>query len=350
VKKYKVVSLFAGIGGIDLAFEQAGFDVVWGNEIDRYATLTYRANFPNHKLIEGDIKQVKTEEVPEFDVLIAGFPCQAFSVAGGQKGFNDERGKIFFEIIRFLKVKKPQVFLLENVRNLVNHNEGETLKKMLELLKSCGYWVKYDVLNAETHGNIPQNRERIFIVGFLKKSQYENFSFPSEIPLKTQIRDLVDFKEFQEKKYYYSSNNHGYYGELVREISQEDTIYQWRRVYVRKNKSNVCPTLTANLGTGGHNVPLIFTKQGIRKLTPRECFNLQGFPLTFKLPNLANCHLYKQAGNSVVVPLVRRIAENILAVLEKSFVKALFLKERTKENFSPTSKSNQKPSQNIPIP
>jgi DNA (cytosine-5)-methyltransferase 1 len=338
MKKYKVVSLFAGIGGIDLAFEQAGFSVVWSNEIDRYATMTYRENFPNHKLVEGDIKQVKIEEVPNFDILIAGFPCQAFSVAGEQKGFNDERGKIFFEIIRFLKAKRPQAFLLENVRNLVNHNEGETLKMMLELLKSCGYWVKYDVLNAETHGNIPQNRERIFIVGFSKKGQYENFFFPPEVPLKTQIRDLVDFKGFQEKRYYYSVDNHGYYDRLVQEINQGDTIYQWRRVYVRKNKSNVCPTLTANLGTGGHNVPLIFTKWGIRKLTPRECFNLQGFPSTFKLPNLANCHLYKQAGNSVVVPLIRRIAENILAVLEERVAKTFFLKERTKEkNFSETS-------------
>ncbi|CAG8838112.1 29742_t:CDS:2, partial [Gigaspora margarita] len=267
-KKYKVVSLFAGIGGIDLAFEQA----------DKYAAITYRANFPNHKLVEGDIKQVKTEEIPNFDILIAGFPCQAFSVAGEQKGFNDERGKIFFEIIRFLKAKKPKAFLLENVRNLVSHNEGETLKKMLELLKDCGYWVKYDVLSAETHGNIPQNRERIFIVGFQKKKQYETFSFPLEIPLKTQIKDLVNFQEFQEKKYYYSADNHG---------------------------------------TGGHNVPLIFTKQGIRKLTPRECFNLQGFPLTFKLPDLANCHLYKQAGNSVIVPLIKRIAENILVSIKR---------------------------------
>lgn len=317
MKKYKVVSLFSGIGGIDLAFRGAGFDIVWANEIDKYACQTYRVNFPNHRLVEEDIKQIKTEDVPNFDILIAGFPCQSFSVAGEQKGFNDERGKLFFEIVRFLKDKKPLAFLLENVRNLANHNKGETLKKMLELLKDCGYWVKYDVLSAETHGNIPQNRERIFIVGFREKKQCENFSFPLEVPLKTQIRDLVDFKGFQEKKYYYSVDNHGYYNELVREINLEDTIYQWRRVYVRQNKSNVCPTLTANLGTGGHNVPLIFTKQGIRKLTPRECFNLQGFPLTFKLPNLANCHLYKQAGNSVAVPLIKRIAKNILVSLRE---------------------------------
>lgn len=317
MKKYKVVSLFSGIGGIDLAFEQAGFNVVWANEIDKYAAITYRTNFSNHKLVEGDIKQVKTEEVPNFDILIAGFPCQAFSVAGEQKGFNDERGKLFFEIIRFLKEKKPLVFLLENVRNLVNHNEGGTLKKMLELLKDCGYWVKYDVLSADTHGNIPQNRERIFIVGFRSKKQHEKFSFPTEVPLKTQIKDLVDFESPQKKDFYYSADNHGYYDKLTQEITQENTIYQWRRIYVRKNKSNVCPTLTANLGTGGHNVPLIFTKWGIRKLTPQECFNLQGFPLSFQLPNLANCHLYKQAGNSVIVPLIRKIAENILISIKE---------------------------------
>jgi DNA (cytosine-5)-methyltransferase 1 len=317
MKKYKVASLFAGIGGIDLAFQGVGFDIIWANEIDKYACQTYRVNFPSHRLVEGDIKQIKTEDVPNFDILIAGFPCQAFSVAGEQKGFNDERGKLFFEIIRFLKDKKPLAFLLENVRNLVNHNKGETLKKVLELLKSCGYSVKCDVLSADTHGNIPQNRERIFIVGFLKKEQCESFSFPLEVSLKTQIKDLVDFKEMQKANYYYSANNHGYYEKLNQEINKENTVYQWRRVYVRENKSGVCPTLTANLGTGGHNVPLVFTKWGIRKLTPRECFNLQGFPLTFKLPNLANCHLYKQAGNSVVVPLIKRVAENILVSLKE---------------------------------
>jgi len=147
-------------------------------------------------------------------------------VAGEQKGFNDERGKLFFEIIRFLKNKKPLAFLLENVRNLVNHNEGETLTKMIELLKECGYWVKYDVLNADTHGNIPQNRERIFIVGFRGKRKYEKFNFPSEISLKTQIRDLIDFENLQKKNFYYSTDNHGYYEKLAQEITQENTIYQ----------------------------------------------------------------------------------------------------------------------------
>lgn len=317
MKKQKVVSLFAGIGGIDLAFEQAGFNIVWANEIDKYATTTYRKNFPNHILVEGDIKQIKTEEIPDFDILIAGFPCQAFSLAGEQKGFSDERGKLFFEIIRFLKEKKPTGFLLENVRNLVNHDEGKTLKRMLKLLKECGYWVKYEILSADTHANIPQNRERIFIIGFGDKEQYKKFSWPEPISLETPLKNLLYFDSLVEEKYYYSPKKHDFYNHLEKVIIKENSIYQWRRVYVRENKSNVCPTLTANLGTGGHNVPLIFTKQGIRKLIPRECFNLQGFPSTFQFPNLANCHLYKQAGNSVVVPLIKRIAENILASVKK---------------------------------
>jgi len=316
MKKPRIVSLFSGIGGIDLAFEQAGTKIVWANEIDKYACQTYRLNFPNHNLIEGDIKKIKTEEVPNFDILIAGFPCQAFSVAGIQGGFKDERGMIFFEIIRFLKEKKPKSFLLENVRNIISHNKGESFQKILQSLKESGYWVKYQVLNAYTHGNIPQNRERIIIVGFLNQDKYSNFSFPSEIPLQTSLKELIDFVNPQEKKYYYSSIHHDFYSHLEKKIIKEEIIYQWRRIYVRENKSNVCPTLTANLGTGGHNVPLIFTKHGIRKLTPRECFNLQGFPTNFQLSNLANCHLYKQAGNSVVVPLIKRIAENILKTLE----------------------------------
>jgi len=183
-------------------------------------------------------------------------------------------------------------------------------------LEAHGYHIKYQVLNAKDHGNIPQNRERIYIVGFLNESHYKNFEFPLPIPLKNRISDVIDFENEVDSKFYYTSEKYEFYPILKEEITSSETIYQWRRKYVRENKSNVVPTLTANMGTGGHNVPLIFTKHGIRKLTPRECFNVQGFPKDFILPDIALSHLYKQAGNSVVVPVVKRIAEKIIIALE----------------------------------
>ena len=312
----RCASFFAGVGGIDLGFELAKkFDIVYANEFDEYPVQTYELN-SNIKVDCRDIHDVKADEIPDFDVMLAGFPCQAFSVAGYRKGFDDEKGRgtLFFELIRIIKAKKPSVVFLENVKNLVSHDNGNTFSVILEALHSEGYYVKHRVLNAMEYGNTPQNRERIYIVGFRSEDQYKNFEFPDPIPLKKKLTDIIDFETKIDCRYYYTKGKYkgDIYEQLVAAMDDENAIYQWRRRYVRKNKSGVVPTLTANQGEGGHNVCLIKTKNGIRKMTPHECFNTQGFPKTFKLPpNMSDARLYKQAGNSVCVSVIERIAEQI---------------------------------------
>lgn len=316
MKSLTCASFFAGVGGIDLAFEQNGFKTIYANEIDPLPVKTYEANF-NIKVDNRDINNVRASEIPDFDIMLAGFPCQAFSVAGYRQGFDDEKGRgtLFFELERIFKEKKPKIILLENVKNLVGHDNGNTFRVILEKLENAGYYVKYQVLNAMEYGNIPQNRERIYIVGFRNKSLYQKFEFPKPLELTTKLSDIIDYHSPKDNKYYYSENCH-FYDILERDMLSKDTVYQWRRTYVRENKNNVCPTLTANMGTGGHNVPLVLTDCGIRKLTPQECFGIQGFPKDFKLPeDTANTHLYKQAGNSVVVTVISRIAASIKSIL-----------------------------------
>lgn len=312
MNKLKVCSLFAGVGGIDLGFEQTGeFETIIANEIDAKASETYRLNF-NNELIQKDIRDIEPENLPDFDVLLSGFPCTSFSIAGYRKGFEDETsGDLFFETLKVIVEKQPQIVFLENVKNLVGHDNGNTFKVIREALEKNGYNIKYQVLNAKNYGNIPQNRERIYIVGFKDIEHYKNFEFPKPIDLEKGVTDVIDFTKKVDDKFYYTEEKYSFYNKLSESILRKDTIYQWRRKYVRENKSNVSPTLTANMGTGGHNVPLILSDFGIRKFTPRECFTLQGFPESFLLPELANSHLYKQAGNSVVVPVVNRIAQNI---------------------------------------
>jgi DNA (cytosine-5)-methyltransferase 1 len=317
LKKLTCASFFAGVGGIDQGFSNTGFfKTIYANEIDENACKTFETNF-SLKVDCRDINNVQTNEIPKFDVMLAGFPCQAFSIAGYRQGFNDEKGRgtLFFELVRIIRDKHPKVIFLENVKNLVSHDNGNTFRVILEYLTDCGYFAKYQVLNAKDYGNIPQNRERIYIVAFKSKKAYQKFEFPSPIELTTKLSNVIDFNKKDDGKFYYTEENCFFYNELQKAITSSNTVYQWRRVYVRENKSDVCPTLTANMGTGGHNVPLIRTKYGIRKLTPHECFNLQGFPKTYELPDLAPTHLYKQAGNSVVVSVIQRIAKNIYKAL-----------------------------------
>ena len=308
-------SFFAGVGGIDLGFESAGIKTIYANEFDPQAADTFELNFPNVKVDRRDVRHVQPEEIPDFDVLLAGFPCQAFSVAGYRQGFNDEkgRGNLFFELVRIMQAKKPRVAFFENVKKLVSHDNGNTFRVICSELDRLGYTFTYQVMNAMEYGNVPQNRERIYIVAFRNKKDYVKFRMPLPIPLTNTIKDVIDFGGKKDNRYYYKDGKCPFFDVLKEGVKRHDTIYQWRRVYVRENQSNVVPTLTANMGTGGHNVPLIFTDDDrIRKLTPRECFAVQGFPESFKLPNQSVCHLYKQAGNSVVVPVIRRIAQAIV--------------------------------------
>lgn len=306
-------SFFAGVGGIDLGFERAGHKTIYANEFDPWAADTYEQNFPI-KVDRRDIREVDASEIPDFDILLAGFPCQAFSVAGYRQGFEDEkgRGNLFFEMIRIMKEKHPRIAFFENVKNLVSHDNGNTFRVICESLSDLGYSFQFQVLNACEFGNVPQNRERIYIVAFRDNEDYARFRMPLPIPLTRTIRDVIYFNREVPEKYYYSREKCKFYDLLESDMKNPSTIYQWRRKYVRENKSNVVPTLTANMGEGGHNVPLILTDDDrIRKLTPKECFLVQGYPESFILPNQADVHLYKQAGNSVVVPVIERIAERL---------------------------------------
>lgn len=307
---YKVIDLFAGIGGIRTGFknifkEKAKF--VFSSEIDPNAKKTYQLNF--NETPYGDITKIKAQEVPSHDIILAGFPCQAFSVAGYRKGFEDTRGTLFFDVARIAKYHKPKVIFLENVKGFKNHDKGNTYKKVCDVLNELGYKVYSQVLNTKDYG-IPQNRERIYIIAFLDNDV--TFQFPPRVDTKNTIKDYLD--DTIDEKYYY--NNKPLYERIKDHITDNKKVYQWRRQYVRENKSGVCPTLTANMGTGGHNVPIIKDDIGIRKLTPKECGNFQGFPKEFKLPEIADSHLYKQFGNSVSINVIEKLASEILKSIE----------------------------------
>lgn len=313
---FTFIDLFAGIGGFRLALQNVGGKCVFTSEWEPAAQKTYRENFG--EIPFGDItKEYVKNYIPnKFDILCAGFPCQAFSIAGKQKGFEDTRGTLFFDIEQIIAKHRPKVVFLENVKNLVSHDSGNTFKTIISVLEAkLGYKVYTKILNSMTYANVPQNRERIFIVAFDPSQVKRNseFTFPTEIKLKRTIHDILEIEK-QPENYYYKKG-HPYFPELEKAITSKDTVYQWRRVYARENKSNVCPTLTANMGTGGHNVPIVKDNFGIRKLTPKECFLFQGYPKEYILPNIANNKLYMQAGNSVTTTLIERIGHEIMKVL-----------------------------------
>ena len=306
----KVCSLFSGIGGIDLGFIQAGFDVVWANEFDKNAATTYRANFGDKHLVEKDIRQIDTSEIPDFDVLAAGFPCQPFSIAGKQKGFNDPRGNLFFEIARVVEAKRPKVIFLENVSNLLQHDDGKTFLTIYNALVPFGYAFKYRVMDSFEYGNVPQHRKRIFIVAFLDYEKCEKFEFPDKIKPVVQLNDILVRSVKHDNSYYYNESS-VYYADLKRIVTDKKALYKIYDSGVSRKSHYVCPTLTANMGTYPDRVPIVLDDYGIRKITPYECLALQGFPKDYRFPKIPMANAYKQCGNSVVVPVIRRIAENI---------------------------------------
>ncbi len=280
-------------------------------------------NYVWYKLNSIKTKNTVNETVYNFEVDIDNsycvqnvlvHNCQPFSIAGKQEGFEDERSNVFWTIIKILKKYNPQCVVLENVKNLQSHDEGKTYTKIIESLTKLKYHIKTKILNTSKVTNIPQNRERIYIVCFKDKEKSDKFEFPAEIDGINNISEYIDNNI--DDKYYYTDKM-AIWDKLqtVTKNISENTVYQYRRYYVRENKNSVCPTLTANMGTGGHNVPIIRDNKGIRKLTPKECFKLQGFPNNFILPKLSDGKLYKQAGNAVTVSVVEKVANEIVKIL-----------------------------------
>ncbi|MCQ2470417.1 MAG: DNA (cytosine-5-)-methyltransferase [Clostridia bacterium] len=306
IKKMKVGSLFAGIGGIDLAFEQAGFEIAWANEIDSDACKTYRANFPNTLLIEDDVRNFNAECLPAIDVLTAGFPCQSFSVCGKQKGFADDRGNLFFEIMRIADRTNPSVIFLENVANLTEHDNGKTFNIIHNELAGRGYIIRYIVADACDYG-IPQHRTRTYILAFNNITVADNYCFPEKVELKKHITDVIDMSVKANENLYYDINSREYQ-KLSAFIDDCNQIYRFSDYGIQKSRDGISFTLKANMGTWYNRIPIIKDKFGIRKVTPEECLALMGFPKEFKFGDIPEKSKYKQCGNSVVVPVIKRIA------------------------------------------
>lgn len=309
-----VCSLFSGIGGIDLGFIQAGFDIVWANEMDAAACRTYRHNFPNTNLIEGDIKRIATSDIPDCDVLTAGFPCQPFSIAGLQKGFKDRDGNLFFEITRIIDAKRPKVVFLENVPNLMEHDGGKTFLVIFNGLAQFGYTVYYRVLASNDYGNLPQIRKRIYIVAIREDISNRLYQYPEPMELTLKSSDIINRSVKQHDIYYYTEGK--MYDRLVAHMKDRKAIYRITDTEVRWTKNQMCPTLTANMGTHKDRVHVVWDDYGIRKITLREGLDFQGFPKEFYFPNTITIDdAYKQIGNTVSVPVIARLATKIKEML-----------------------------------
>ena len=316
-KKYKVVSLFAGVGGFDLAFENAGFDVIWANDFDKYAVQTYKENV-SENIVLGDIRLVK-EEIPEHDILVGGFPCQPFSTLGKLEGFEDEtRGTLFFEIKDIISRHKTKVVVLENVRNLMKHDKGRTFERIIRELEELNYTCFYDVLNSQDYG-IPQRRNRVFIVAFL--NDYfdcinKPFKFPEPFELTTTTQDLLD--KNVDKKYF-----------LTKKIAETILSSGTKGYNVAPTIDlPICKTFTAtmhkmhragqdNYVTDNESRALFEddNRINVRRLTPNECRKLQGFPSDWNQV-VSDSQAYKQFGNAVTVDTVYYIANNLMKYLE----------------------------------
>jgi DNA (cytosine-5)-methyltransferase 1 len=328
--KITVGCLFAAIGGFCRAFEENGASILWANEKDRFAAETFRLNFPHVRYIEKPVEDLSVhgDRLTPVDILTAGFPCQAFSIAGEKQGFEDPRGLLFLHIVRIIKEfgrNKPKILLLENVKNLKAHDKARTFKRIQAEIQRAGYWFSDEharILNTTEYTHIPQNRERVFMVAMSQAHFPANtyvFPVPSPASERRPVRSFLDLQTKADPAFYFTPDSQ-YFDLFSEEIKKggREHVYQLRRSYVRKNMSDMCFTLMANMGEGGHNQPVIKDRWGIRKLTPRECARLQGYEDSwFKIPPpLSNTQLYKQIGNSVTVPLVARLAEGIVGQIQ----------------------------------
>jgi DNA (cytosine-5)-methyltransferase 1 len=309
------IDLFSGVGGFRVGLEANGASCVFSSDIDKWANQTYFINFGEYP--KGDIKKIKSEDIPDHDILCAGFPCQPFSIAGRRLGFADIRGTLFFEIERIIKDKKPRAFLLENVKGLINHDRGNTFATILNKLHGLGYSTFYKVLNSRDYG-VPQNRERIYIVGF--RDKVKNFEFPEPYAKRPNIKDIL---EPYVSGHELSEIALGHLNKHFKELVSEKRLDPKNPVIATEIRPSRCifrydglsPCLTAKMGTGGNNVPVLAREK--RTLTVRECLRIQGFPESFKIEG-GSSHSYKQIGNSVSVPVIKAIAKNIIKVLGES--------------------------------
>ena len=320
--KYKIIDLFAGIGGIRLGFERMGkFISVYSNDNDKYACDTYDMNFKGEIDRRNIWEVLATNRIPSFDVLLAGFPCQAFSIAGNKKGFYDERGTLFFAVEKIIDRYRPKAFLLENVKNLKSHDEGMTFKVIMDILQNkLGYHVNYAILNSSNFG-VPQKRERIYIVGFRKKTAFE---FPEGNKFTKGIKAILEKKV--DNKYYLSET---YLKGLKRHRERHERKGHGFGYNVLERNRNAFALVCGGMGRERNlvkdrrpkerykytNGKIKLNGEGIRKLTPRECARLQGFPDSFKL-NKSDTQAYKQISNSVTVNVIEAIAKRIYKTME----------------------------------
>lgn len=306
-----VGSLFSGIGGIDLAFIQAGCKIAWAVENDAACCRTYRHNDNKTKINEKDIRAVKAEFLDGVDVLTAGFPCQSFSIAGKQRGFSDIRGHLFYEVGKFVQAHKPRFVFLENVPNLMEHDNGKTFNIVHNVLSELDYSIRYKVLRASEYGGVPQIRDRIYIIAFREQIDCDLFEFPKKIDLSISIEDILQRSKKRHDAYYYDETE-AFYDLAKCIVVRNDSIYRVYHNSIKLTQNKMCPTLTASMGVRPNQIPLVIDDFGLRKLTIQECLDFQGFPKEFRFPSSITLEdAYKQIGNSVCVPVVRRIAEQI---------------------------------------
>mgnify|MGYP000035217677 CR=1 FL=1 len=313
MRQLTFIDLFAGIGGIRLGFEKAGCRCVWANDNDKYCALTYKVNFGDREFVLGDIRKVSSSEIPDFDILCAGFPCQPFSIAGVSKkkslgkphGFKDKtQGTLFHEIVRIIRDKRPKAFFLENVKNLERHDKGRTFAIIKETIEELGYSFYHKVINSKLV--LPQNRERIFIVGF--RNRRLNFEFP-DIPDKNpKIKDILE--ENVPDKYTLSDHLWEYLQNYAKKHRAKGNGFGFGLV----NLNSYSRTLSARYYKDGSEILIPQKGKNPRRLTPRECARLQGFPDDFKIP-VSDTQAYRQFGNAVPVPIVEILAKAIVKTL-----------------------------------
>jgi len=323
----KAGALFSGIGGFCLGFEPEGIQTTWAVENDAYADRTYRANVKHDRVLLSDIRDISVlkHKLEPVDVLHAGFPCQSFSMAGKRAGFEDERGKLFFEIIRLIKEfgsEKPKVLVFENSPYLRSGDGGSWFLTLQNAIRRAGYWFQDEnaaELDAATLTHLPQQRNRLFMVA-LSMDHFSSGRMNFPVPLAGLGKDLSQFINFETDvdDFYYLPKDNRYYDMITQSEIGKRQIYQLRKYLVRAKNPGVCPTLTANMGQGGHNVPFIFAPSGLRKLTEYECLALQGFPKDFRFPDdVSMAKRYTQIGNAVAVPVAKKVAGVVKIMLEK---------------------------------